>query len=497
MAHGSDLSGSNPPRSTYYDQGKFGRLFPTLPPFAADSPLVRHALGEIGKKGGLLDANDDLASGPIQLIVDPAKSVHNPDNPDLTAGMTFLGQFLDHDLTFDPTSSLARQQDPEAIRNFRTPIFELDSVYGSGPTASPHLYNQHVDGGRTTLLVEEIPGSETMSLGGARFDVPRNSQGVALVGDPRNDENLIVSQLHVAFVKFHNTVVERVRAELGPSAAASEVFSEAQRLVRWHYQWIIVHEFLPKTVGADLVDDIIDNGRQFYRWRNDPFIPVEFSVAAYRFGHSQVRPSYRANFGTSATDPTKQFFGLIFDATQPAGPDPDDLRGGVRAPRRFVDWQTFFDFGDGRARHNKKIDTTLSTPLFNLLGFAASDNDSLASRNLLRNLVFGVPSGQSVAKAMNQTPLPASELADLEPYHLHDRTPLWFYVLREAQVVNDGKHLGPVGGRIVGEVFLGVLQGDPSSYLRQDPTWTPTLAGNGAFTMTDLLRLAGVVAPLP
>ena len=181
--------------------------------------------------------------------------------------------------------------------------------------------------------------------------------------------------------------------------------------MRWHYQWIIVHEFLPKTVGADLVDDIIDNGRQFYRWRNDPFIPVEFSVAAYRFGHSQVRPSYRANFGTSATDPTKQFFGLIFDATQPAGPDPDDLRGGVRAPRRFVDWQTFFDFGDGRARHNKKIDTTLSTPLFNLLGFAAGDNDSLASRNLLRNLVFGVPSGQSVARAMNQTPLPASELA--------------------------------------------------------------------------------------
>ncbi|MGI0130949.1 MAG: peroxidase family protein, partial [Thermoplasmata archaeon] len=136
-----------------------------------------------------MDAKDDL-SDPIALITDPGKSLHNPNNPTMTAGFTFFGQFLDHDMTFDPTSSLARRQDPESIRNFRIPAFDLDSVYGGGPTASPHLYDQSVDGGRTTLLTEEIPGSSAVSIdGSARHDLPRNSQNVALVGDPRNDEN--------------------------------------------------------------------------------------------------------------------------------------------------------------------------------------------------------------------------------------------------------------------------------------------------------------------
>lgn len=134
-----------------------------------------------------------------------------------------------------------------------------------------------------------------------------------------------------------------------------------------------------------------DNGRKFYKWRNDPFSPVEFFVAAYRFGHSQVRPSYRANFGTSGTDLAQQFFALIFDS---AATDPADLRGGLRAVRRFIDWQTFFDFGDNRARPNKKIDTILSTPLFHLLGQPPATPTSLASRNLLRGLTMGLPSGQ-------------------------------------------------------------------------------------------------------
>jgi hypothetical protein len=100
--------------------GRFGRLFPTLPPFAADTPLIRGALAELGAPGGPMDAADDL-SDPISLITDPAKSLHNPNNPTMTAGFTFLGQFLDHDMAFDPTSSLARRQDPESIRNFRIP----------------------------------------------------------------------------------------------------------------------------------------------------------------------------------------------------------------------------------------------------------------------------------------------------------------------------------------------------------------------------------------
>ncbi len=126
VAHGDADSGQLTPRSTFYDMGRFGRLFPALPPFSADVPLIRDALSELGAAGGPMDAQDDL-SDPVTLITDPAKSAHNPNNPTLTAGFTFLGQFLDHDMTFDPTSSLARAQDPESIRK-------------DGPPSSPRRF---------------------------------------------------------------------------------------------------------------------------------------------------------------------------------------------------------------------------------------------------------------------------------------------------------------------------------------------------------------------
>ncbi|MER7072485.1 heme peroxidase family protein [Terrabacter sp. NPDC000476] len=496
MSHGDADAGLTTPRSTFYDEGRFGRLFPSLPPFSADTPSIRAALREVGQPGGVMDPGDDL-SDPVTLITDPAKSVRNPNNPTMTAGFTFVGQFLDHDLTFDPTSSLARRQDPESIRNFRIPALDLDSVYGGGPGVSPHLYDRTVDGGRTTFLVEEIPGSAAVTCDGqVRHDVPRNSQSVALVADPRNDENLVVSQLQLAMLRFHNAVLADVRDDLGAAYTLEEVFAETQRIVRWHYQWMVVHQFLPATIGADLTETIRTEGRRFYSWRHAPYIPVEFSVAAYRFGHSQVRPSYRANFGTDAADPAQQFFALFFDPSSPDPTDPADLRGGCRAPRRFVDWQTFFDFGDGRARPNKRIDTKLSSILFHLMGQATGTPDSLATRNLLRSLTMGVPSGQAVARAMQVPALAPADLADLAPHHLDTRTPLWFYVLREAEVQAGGAHLGAVGGRIVGEVVLGLLEGDAQSYLRQDPEWTPTYGTAGTFGMTDLLTKAGVVGAL-
>jgi len=483
-----------PPLSKYFDSGRFGRMFGDLPPFASDTPEIRAALLEIGKAGGVMDAKDKLSEGPIKLITDAPLSAKNPNNPALTAGFTFLGQFIDHDITSDPTSSLERQADPEQISNFRTPSLGLDNVYGAGPGGSPHLYDQSPAGQGIRFLLEETgtPG---------KFDVPRNSQGVALIGDPRDDENLIICQLQVAFLKFHNAVVDHVKAKFGLTRPDA-VFAEAQRIVRWHYQWIVVHEFLKKTCGAAIVDDVLANGRKHYKWNNEPYIPVEFSVAAYRFGHSQIRPSYRANFtGNPGGQP---FFGMIFTPT-PSNPlDPDDLSGGCRAARRFVDWPTFFDFGDGQVRPNKKIDTTLSTALFKLPGSVVANPDpktnpsSLAQRNLLRHLTFSLPSGQKVAKAMGLTPLSKGDLADLKPHGLDDRTPLWFYILREAQVAENGERLGPVGGRIVTEVFLGLLEGDRSSYLSQEPDWQPNLPTVDAskqgddFTMVDLLTFAGV-----
>ena len=273
--------------------------------------------------------------------------------------------------------------------------------------------------------------------------------------------------------------------------------------MRWHYQWIIVHEFLPKTCGEKVVKSVLEKGRKFYKWRKEPFIPVEFSVAAYRFGHSQVRPSYRANFtGNPGNTP---FFGMVFTPTPSDPLDPDDLSGSCRAPRRFVDWPTFFDFGDGNVRPNKKIDTSLSTALFHLPGSVvshpnpANNPSSLAQRNLLRHLTFSLPSGQRVAKAMELPLVSETDLAMLKPFGMDDRTPLWFYILREAAVTqNGGERLGPVGARIITEVFIGLLQGDRTSYLAQDPDWEPSLPTidpsrkGDDFSIVDLLRFAGV-----
>jgi hypothetical protein len=487
--------GENPPSSQYYEQGRFGRMFPRLPPFAADTPTLRAALLKVGAKGGIMDAQDDPGASAKDLIVNAELNARNPNNLKMTAGMTFLGQFIDHDITLDTMSSLEQQVDPEAIQNFRTPTLALDNIYGQGPAHNAHLYDVNDP---AKLLVESIPGSAGQSRGGAqRYDLPRNSQGVALIGDVRSDENIVLSQLHLAFLRFHNQCVDHVRAETGLTSPHA-VFEEAQRLVRWHYQWIIVHEYLPLTCGQKVVDDIFKHGRKFYKWRNEPFIPVEFAVAAYRFGHSQVRPSYRMNFGSIAGGDL--FMRLFVDTPgNSADADPDDMRGGLRQPRRFIDWQTFFDFGDSNVRNNKKIDTTLSSVLMDLIGFPAAEPQSLAQRNLLRHLTFKLPSGQAVAKAMKLPVLPAADLADLAEFGLDTRTPLWFYLLREAQTTQDGERLGAVGARIVAEVFIGLLEGDPTSYVRQDISWRPSLPatnGIGTFAMTDLLQFAGVVHTL-
>jgi hypothetical protein len=263
---------------------------------------------------------------------------------------------------------------------------------------------------------------------------------------------------------------------------------------------MVVHEVLPQFVGPAMVQDILLNGRRFYRPTDGAVIPVEFQGAAYRFGHSMVRPSYRANLAGNPDG--SPFFGLIFDATAEPHLDPDDLVGGCRSPRRFIGWQTFFDFGDGEVKPNKRIDTKLSSPLFNLPLSAIASGDNpvvLAQRTLLRHVTWSMPSGQSVAQAMGVAPLPSADLAELAPYGqgLEASTPLFYYVLKEAELLEDGLRLGPVGGRIVAEVLLGLLQLDPGSYLNAGPRWRPTLPARsgsvtGDFRMVDLLTFAGV-----
>jgi hypothetical protein len=460
---GAELRGLNAPHSRAYASGRFGRLFPLLPRFSPDP----QALIALGRAGGPMDAKDPPPPAPANA----------PDNPTITAGFTFLGQFVDHDITFDPTSSLERQSDPEAVTNFRTPSLELDNVYGAGPGASPHLYQRASRGGDPNKL---LIGPDT---DGNPNDLTRNQEDAALIGDPRNDENLIVSQLHLAVLKFHNAVVDDVKSD--PPIGRS-IFEEAQRLVRWHYQWMLVHEFLPLICGKEVVEDVLEHGRKFYNWRNDPFIPVEFSVAAYRFGHSQVRPGYRISANFAAP---------IFAAAPSAPPaEPNDLSGGRRIlPRQVIDWKNFFALG-GTPQQSKAIDTKISSPLLDLPfpSGAPGDPKSLATRNLLRHLTFGLPSGQAVAEAMCEGILEPDELEDLAPLSLDFETPLWFYILKEAELRAGGRHLGPVGGRIVAEVLIGLLEGDRQSYLRAHRRWKPLYGTGGDFTMVDLLKKAGV-----
>jgi hypothetical protein len=471
----------------------FGRIF-SLQPFADfNAPSLRSALSAMGQRGGVLDAQDPLDVGPVRLITEPALSPGNQDNPANTAGVTFLGQFLDHDMTFDETSQLGVPLDPLQAPNTRTPDLDLDSVYGAGPAGSPQLYE-------TTDRDKFRVGH-----GGLFEDLPRNANGSAILADRRNDENLMVAGLHAAFLLFHNRVVDLLRSQ-----GQTNVFAAAQQLVRWHYQWIILNEFLPLIVGRPLATDIMRNGRRIYRpVAGRQFIPVEFQGAAYRFGHSQVRPSYRANLaGDPAGNPATgapAFFGMIFDPAGQGQADPVDLRGGARAPRRFVGWQTFFDFGGDHTaavRPNKRIDTNISTPLFDLPLQAipgAQAPTSLPQRNLLRHVTWSIPSGQEIARATGITPvLLAQDFPELQQFGhgLPSSTPLWYYVLKEAELLAGGARLAGVGARIVGEVFIGLLQLDPTSYLGANPAWRPTLprrsGATGDFRMVDLLTFAGV-----
>ena len=462
----------------------FSRIFQDLPPFAPPTAQVKAALSELGRKGGLMDARDNLAAGPIELIVNPTLNVNNPNSSSHTAGVTFMGQFFDHDMTFDTTSRLGVPTNPHTAPNTRRPFFDLDSVYGDGPSGSPLLYDP---ADRATFRVEN---------GGLFEDVPRDANGAAIIADPRNDENLVISGLQAAFLLFHNRIVDRIRDD-DPGLSSEEVFHAARQLVTLHYQWLLLHEFLPQFVGEKMVDDVRTNGGRFYPTKSTAgSIPIEFQMA-YRFGHSMVRPSYRANFTGAGGG---QFFAMLFDGGQPPGTEPTDLRGGARGSRRFIGWQTFFEFPGFETddRPNKRIDTKLSTPLFDLpLGAIASGLPpvSLAERNLLRHLTWNMPSGQTIAAAMGEEVLADSSFSDLKAIYppFVSSTPLWFYVLREADVREDGERLGPVGGRLVAEVFIGLLRADPNSILNQATPFVPSLGPvPGEFRMIDLLRIAGV-----
>ena len=520
----------------------FGRIFPDLPPFAEANDTVRAALLQVGMPGGIMDAGDDLSAGPKALIVDPTVDGNptvadsygtNPDNPTMTAGSTFVGQFIDHDITFDQTSQLGIPRNPLISPNTRTPLLDLDSVLGGGPGMRPDLYVENPDGSVGPQL--------KIGTGGVHEDLPRVANGdgsyTALVGDPRDDENVIVGGMHCAHILFYNRVLDElsehdlarfpaVRAQREDPGNNYAAFLLAREVTLWHYQWLLVNEHLPQIAGQDVVNDVLARGNRFYRPpAGVTFMPIEFGAAGYRMGHSMVRPSYRANFTSGTGDSTSAtadpFFALVFDKNEPDFSDPvtydrDDLLGGYPAPRRYVGWQTFFDLGDGNVKNNKKIDPIVSSVLFTLPVPAIAPHTQtsptvLPQRNLLRQLTWGLPSGQAIARAMCAPALAASDLDELAGVYppFAQSTPLWYYILAEAKAIADGLNLGPVGGRIVTETLIGLLRGDPTSYLSVYPGFqpflgtdlqlgsnlNPNITGNRTYTRAHFLYYAGVVAP--
>ena len=516
--------------------GRFGRMFAGLegPEFDED------ALEKV--------ANAMLKDDPGQTF----NLTDEDENPTISAGYTYFGQFVDHDLTLDKTSMGEAEADPDAIANFRSPALDLDSVYGNGPWGDVVLYDEDF---KLQVSTSRIAQPAATGFVQTQFDHRRASDGTALIGDPRNDENVIVAQLHQAFVMFHNKIMDTNSLMGGiPAGERSERFRRARRLAVWHYQWVVIHDFLKKICQPEIYDDIVNpGGAPRLRLYNDPgplyaYMPIEFAGAAYRFGHSMVRPSYALNKKVGTDQATKRI-PIFKDKALPG----EDLRGFAPIHADYgIDWGYFFNsipgdapatqLGTGTAQNAYRIDSILVDPLGKLVNpdipKQPARGRNLAFRNLLRGSRLRLPTAEQVAIELGMKGFPAARFPFLSPEQIwsagsrhaptgqtnnptiedfRDRrkgfeitfagaTPLWYYILREADWYgapkakagkpNDilgGHHLGPIGSIIVLETFLGILMKDEGSILHQ-AGWRPRspIAGSSPnkFDLPALLKWA-------
>jgi Animal haem peroxidase len=516
--------------------------------------------------GLLLKLSIAMASAP-----DKVKDGADPEeNLSVPAGYTYFGQFIDHDLTFDTTSSLNPADSKDGKRqpsNLRTPRFDLDALYGDGPDSQPFMYKLDDNDGASLLLNEKDDPRASTSFEQAEIDLLRNPKnGRAIIGDKRNDENSIVCQIHLAFVKYHNAVVAKLKEE---GLSGAKLFEKARNEVRWTYQLLVINDFLPRIVQNRVLNDLKDkkpnerkNSYALYTTDKRENLPREFVSAAYRFGHSGVRFGYRLNRDTRLS---------IFPATDTIFP-PDDqsLLGFDPLPKSHVidDWGRFFPTDktvattlgpdpkgeDGsepdpavRLQFAYKLDPTLVDPLTvlppKISGDALQqaidvikpktlpnpDRPSLALLNLLRGNSYLIQGGQAIAKVLKEKGFPVEPLETkylvtrtpavdgkfefkLIDQKLQEDTPLWFYILAEAQqnvvdkVIEDGTfsedvlkdpcvaktQLGWVGGRIIAEVFYGLLDSDEESVFNAAPSdWKPILGGDQTVIFANLLKFAG------
>lgn len=505
IAHGKslrELSASNVDAlSGHGDPGKFGRMFPQLKPLAvADDALFKLA----------------------EAMVEKTSTNKSGDNTKIPAGFTYFGQFVDHDITLDTTPLAEQMADPQATENFRTPALDLDSLYADGPGLRPQMYGRKKDspyGPDNKFLIGEASKSPAQDIDDELpNDLPRNRLGRAIIGDERNDENLVVSQTHLAFLKFHNAVIRHLE-ETQPHLEGPDQFAEARRIVTWHYQWIVLFDWVERLTEPGIVLRIKHEGRRFYRFKKTPYIPAEFSAAAYRLGHSMIREEYDYNRVFKKGGLAVATLNLLFGFTGKSGAiigdmanDPDveptpGIPGGkleALPGNWIIDWRRFFEITDQvNPNASRKLDAKLAPALQQLPGEPGRDA-MLAFRNLRRGVQVGLPSGQDVADAIGVKPLSTVQLskgsdgAVAKANGLHRASPLWYYILKEAEVLHKGLRLGPVGSIIIAETFLGLIHGDKGSFLYLRENWEPELpsAEPGNFTMVDLLNFVDDINPI-
>jgi Animal haem peroxidase len=486
-----------------------GRTATATAGLAAGAPPFRFS--RIGPKGTALD-------------VATRKKIANAMTPeggavsDIPAGFTYLGQFVDHDLTFDKTQvMLGEDVSPAELIQGRSPSLDLDTLYGAGPqdekSAKFYTDDRHLKMGKTVAFA-----SDTAHDG---FDLPRvggtgsaAAKRKALIPDFRNDENLAVAQTHLAMIRFHNRVVDHLPA----SVPAAQRFATARKRVVKHYQWMVRHDFLPRICQASVLDDVFSNGRKIFEFdaipTDVPTMPIEFSVAAYRLGHSMIRAAYAWN----ARFPDRQgTLDLLFQFSGTSG----NLGGNPRLPSNWIaDFRRLYHFNrkdlsvpEAQFNRAMRIDARLVNPLKNLPpgafgGPPVPVNDptaNLAFRNLTRAKMVKLATGQQMVTLLKARGVPVNaltksqilngnntlqldNLTTVQRDSLATKTPLWFYILREAEL-NDGKLKG-VGARIVAETFHRAIEGSKFSIVR-DTDFHPTLGpDNATFRMVDLLLFA-------
>ncbi len=435
---------------------------------------------------------------------------------DVPAGYTYLGQFIDHDLTMDKTKvQLGDDVPPAQLVQGRSPRLDLDSLYGAGPGDPKSARFYEDDGVHLKIGDTRRVNGDAKKRG---HDLPRvDGKRTALIPDPRNDENLIVAQTHVAFIRLHNAVVDSLPTGL-PSV---KKFRQARKAVTLHYQWLIRHDYLPRIVDPAVVDDVFAGGRKVVQPdagpTEVPTMPVEFSVAAFRLGHSMVRDSYNWNRRFPGQAGSLDY---MFDFSGLGGTLGGDL---VLISSWLADWRRMYDFAAGghpelapasNVNFAKRIDTLIVDPLKHLppstfggkdsLGFDNPERN-LAFRNLTRATMVSLASGPQMAQKLTNvgapvTPLTRAQLLEgnngavvpglttAQKSSLVDKAPLWFYLLREAEL--NGGRLTGVGGRIVAETMHRAMQGSTFSIVRSKD-FRPDLGGRGdTFEMTDLLLVA-------